>query len=163
MTDIQRAKNFRPLRSLTRLLVGGILLGLELLENQLQTWDSSPEAVDSPQNQKDTEELPAFEPLPESIPAPQVGKSIPSSRSPAVRYALIGLVFEGEDKLEEALDAVLQISSFSDRVLNPINKSIQRLGVTPLVRNRFDQLSKRGQSALDRIYCGPVALHQVFE
>ena len=41
MEEEQKTVKFRPLRSLTRLLIGGILLGSEVLDNQLQHWDSN--------------------------------------------------------------------------------------------------------------------------
>jgi hypothetical protein len=143
MSEKRNPEKFRPLRSVTRLLVGGILLGSELLEDQLRVWEGSGKA-DS------TDPLPpADDPLPETLPDPKVG--VPPGGDPGnVRYALIGLIFEGEEKLEDALGAAQQIGDRANRVLDPLLRPIKKIGTSRPIQEGFDQLTDLGQSTLER-------------
>lgn len=144
MADVQNEEKIRPLRSLTRLLIGGILLGSEALDNQLQDWDSDGEKVDPTIQNHDADES-----LPETLPAPQVGLPHTGSSSDG-RYALIGLIFEGEDKLEGALDAAKRVGARASRVLDPLGRPMKRIVTSGPIQNSIDQLTKQGKSAVDR-------------
>ncbi len=48
MNSEQNPQEFRLLRSLTRVLVGGLLLGSDALDDRLRTWDGDPTAEDLP-------------------------------------------------------------------------------------------------------------------
>ncbi len=149
MVENQKPGNFRPVRSITRLLIGGILLGSELLENQLQKWDGNGDEADSEMMDGKSKTALQENPLPDTLPAPQVGMP-PQGNKSDVRYALIGLIFEGEDKLDEALVSAKRIGDRASRLLNPLFRPIQKLGVDRPVRKGFDQLTRRSQSAVDR-------------
>jgi len=119
-------------------------MGSELLNNQLRDWDGYGEEIDPavPTPLDD-------DPLPDTLPAPQVG--MPPQDYPAdVRYALIGLIFEGEEKLEEALDTTKRAGGRAYRVLDPLFRPIKVIGDSRPVQKGLDQLTSRGQSAVDR-------------
>ena len=144
MADEQNSNKFRPLRSLTRLLIGGILLGSEALDNQLKDWDSDGEKADTAVQNHDADES-----LPETLPAPLVGLPRKGSSSDG-RFALIGLIFEGEEKLDDALDAARRAGIRAYQVLDPLGRPIRRIVASGPIQNGKDQLTKRGQSAVDR-------------
>ena len=106
MTDDQNTEKFRPLRSLTRLLVGGLLLGSDTLVEQMQAWEGQPEGEEALAPNGETQSGAEVDPLPETLPPPHVGQPLQGSTSD-VRYALIGLIFEGEENLEKGLSAAL--------------------------------------------------------
>ena len=149
MAEVGKSGNFRPLRSVMRLLIGGILLGSEALKHQLRDWDDNADETAPANIEGDDQTALQFEPLPETLPAPQVGLPVQRNDSD-VRYALIGLVFESEEKFERALTNAKRIGDSIDRALNPLFRPIQKLGAIRPVRNSFGYLASRGQSEVDR-------------
>ncbi len=149
MTEDQKTESFRPLRSLTRLLVGAILLGSDTMEGQLRGWEDYPESEDSPVVEGDAQAQLQVDPLPETLPPPQVGQPLQGSTSD-VRYALIGLIFEGEENLEKGLSAAKQVGSLALRVTNPLFRPFQKLGMINPAKKRVNRLVDRGQSEVDR-------------
>lgn len=144
MDENRKTEEYRPFRSVTRLLIGGVLLGSELLDNQLRKWDGHDEEADL----VDVSVI-QDDPLPDTLPAPQVGKSLKSSQSD-LRYALIGLIFEGEEKLEEALETTKRLGSSVNSVFDPVLRPVKKIGTSRPVREGIDQLASRGQSAVER-------------
>ena len=149
MTEDQKSEKFRPLRSITRLLVGAILLGSDTLEEQLRGWEDYPESEDSPVVEGDAQTQLQVDPLPDTLPPPQVGLPLPGSTSD-VRYALIGLIFEGEENLEKGLSAAKQVGSLALRVTDPLFRPFQKLGMINPAKKRVNRLVDRGQSQVDR-------------
>ena len=147
MTEQQENQGFRPLRSITRLLVGGLILGSDALQDRLENWDDQenqdlPEVIDA-----DTQTPLEFDPLPESLPPP--GLAAPSQRVDSdLRYALIGLLFEGEEQLEKGLTFTKRIGGVAGRIVNPFIRPITKIP-NPAAK-RFDRLIQRGQSEVDR-------------
>lgn len=90
-----------------------------------------------------------IDPLPETLPAPQVGQPLPR-RAPELRYALIGLIFESEENLEKGLSTAKQVGNLAARVTNPLFRPLQKLGAINPAKQSFDQLALRGQSEVDR-------------
>jgi len=144
MAEKQKSGKFQPFRSITRLLVGGVLLGSELLNNQLRDWDGNGGEID-PVVQTPLDD----DPLPETLPAPQVGMP-PQMSGSDVRYALIGLIFESEEKLEDALVAAKRIWNRADQVLDPLGRPIKKISTSRPVQKGIDQLTSRSQSAVSR-------------
>lgn len=154
MAEERRSERFRPLRSFTRLLIGGILLGSELLENRLREWEGNGKTADPEHSEDDVLQKSGENPLPETLPAPYVRRSQQNNIA-NMRYALIGLIFEGEDKLDEALSAAQQISRRVNTVIDPIYRPVQKIRKLGPVQKNFDQLTRRGQTTLDRwVYRG---------
>ena len=150
MSRDQRPEKFSPLRSITRLFVGGILLGLDTLEGQLRDWDGRPESEESTSVDGDTQARSQDDPLPDTLPAPQVGKPLQRSTSD-MRYALIGVIFEGEESLEKGLSAAKQVGNIALRVTNPLFRPFQKLWKINPAKKSFDRLMERGHSEMDRL------------
>jgi len=149
MAGEQKSDEFRPLRSITRLLIGGILLGTELLEDRLREWEGHGETSEAELLDDDDQSINAEDPLPETLPAPHVRKT-QRNNTTIIRYALIGLIFEGEDKINNALDATQQIRGFVDRVIKPIYRPAQKIKTSGPVQKNIDLLTRRGQLIVDR-------------
>jgi len=148
MNQDQRPKKFRPLRSLTRLLVGGILLGSDTLVQHMRAWEGSPEDSDPLVSEGEIQVASQEDPLPEILPPPQVG--LPPQGSPSdVRYALIGLIFEGEENLEKMLSAAKRVGDRTLRFADPVFPSFQKLEKIFPPPKQFNRLIERGQSEVD--------------
>jgi hypothetical protein len=149
MTDDRKIAEIKPLRTITRLLIGGLLLGSELLDQQIRVWEGSNEQADLDQLEVDHLQADGDEPLPETLPVPQLSGK-PRKKEPEVRYALIGLIFEGEEKLEDALAYTKNMRGIFGRVLYPLTRPIQKIGTSPSVRDGVERLTNRGQSTITR-------------
>jgi len=148
MSQDQRPEKFRPLRSLTRLLVGGFLLGSDTLVEHMRTWDGSPDDSDPQAAEAETQTTSQADPLPETLPPPHVGQP-PRGNPSDVRYALIGLIFKGEENLEKVVSTTKQVGIRAGRVTNPILLPFQKLGRIFPPSKRFDLLVDRGQSEIN--------------
>ena len=144
MDENRKTEEYRPFRSITRLLIGGVLLGSELINSQLRKWDGLEDGA-SPEN----DSLYQDDPLPETLPAPQVGKQSKFSQSD-LRYAIIGLIFESEEKLEGAFETTKRLGNALDKVLDPVLRPVKKISASRQVQGGIDQLTGRGQSTLNR-------------
>lgn len=127
------------LRSLSRLLVGGLLLGVKGMRTRLREWEL--------QASQALEDSPAIDtPSGEILPAPSAAES----NLDKARYAAIGMVFDVEHRVKHQITTLgNQQSVFAKRIL-PIN---QRLGSSRLLspaRKRFERLVSRGEQQLNR-------------
>jgi hypothetical protein len=144
----QRPNKFRSLRSLTRLLVGGILLGSDTLVEQMRAWEGLPDDSNSLASEGESQSASQEEPLPETLPPPQVGLPVQSNPSD-VRYALIGLIFEGEETLEKMLSAAKRVGDRALRITDPLFLPFQKFGQIFPPPKRFNRLIDRGQSEVE--------------
>ncbi len=149
MTKGKNTESFRPLRSLTRLLVGAVLWGSELLDDQLRSWEDQPVVEDSLVVVEGAQPDLQFDPLPETLPPPNVGLP-PLKNKVKLRHALIGLIFEGEENLEKGFSAAKQVGNFALKITNPIFRPIQKLGIINPTQKSVNHLVDRGQSEIDR-------------
>ncbi len=147
MTETPQSQDSRTPRTMLRLLVGGLILGSEAFQNRLQSWKGEkpqdlPEAVDAePQSPL------VFDPLPDQLPPP--GLEIHSKDEISdLRYALVGLIFEGEEQLEKSLALTMRAGRFVGKIVNPLIRPIANLP-NPAQKS-FERLAKRGQSEVDR-------------
>ena len=147
MAEKEEIQGYRPLRSITRLLVGGLILGTDALQGRLESWETQEEPEDLPEViDAETQKPLEFDPLPESLPPP--GLTVPSKRVDSdLRYALIGLIFEGEEQLEKGLALTKRIGSFAGRIIDPFVRPITK--IPNPAASRFDRLVQRGQSEVD--------------
>ena len=125
----------KTLRSLTRLLVGGSLLGWDELLAHLNSWESSAEETRS--NQESRTRTPSAE-----------AAEPPST---VLRYAVLGLMFEAQDRWVRRNKAVLRRASrTTDTYLGPL---LNRLETDPRLqpaRSRFERFVKRGETVAGR-------------
>ncbi len=119
--------SFNALHSLTRLLVGGALEGSAELAQRLEVWETF-----------------LREEMDEDQPATIDGQK------DLVRYAVVGLVFEGEDKIRSGLsrlwDVQKRLAQTAVRTTRPVTNS--RL-MSPIQR-RLDEAAERGQAEIVR-------------
>lgn len=146
MANDQNSENFRPLRSITRLFVGGLILGSDALQGRLQNWDGQdnqdlPEIIDV-----ETQTPLEFDPLPENLPPPGLTPPPPRA-SDELRYALIGLIFEGEEQLERGLALTRKVGRLAGKVVSPVIRPISK--IPNPVAKPFDRLVRRGQTEVD--------------
>ena len=119
------------LRSITRLLVGGALVGWDELLSHLRDWEAditTARAQDA-----------------------HVVNAPPQDPGVTLRYAMIGLLFESQDRLvrrsKRALDLVWQVTgSFWSPLLNRAGAARQ---LDP-ARERYDELVRRGEAVARR-------------
>jgi len=139
------------LRSLTRLIIGGISLGYDGLKNRLQAWEevsaqiSSTSTIDaSGQATGKVEQQTSGEV--EIITIPKE----PETEADLLRYAVIGAMFETQEKIGAGLKtldiATRAASNLADPFLHPVAKS--RL-LSPF-RSRFTRWVDRGQEEVNR-------------
>ena len=146
MTDKRAPQSFRPLHSITRLLVGGLVLGSEAFKERLQSWEKEDQELPEVIDVEPQKPLP-FDPLPEQLPPPGL---VVRSRDDLseVRYALIGLLFEGEKQLENGLALTARVTRFAGRFFNPLIHPFTK--IPNPVQKPFGKLVKRGQSEVNR-------------
>jgi len=146
MTEKHAPQNFRSLRSITRLLVGGLALGSEVFKEHLQSWEKEDQELPKIVDVETQKPLP-FDPLPEQLPPPGLVVRTRDDLS-EVRYALIGLLFEGEEQLESGLAFTGRVARFAGRFFNPLIYPFTK--IPNPVQKPFGELVKRGQSEVDR-------------
>lgn len=118
------------LRSLTRLLVGGALVGWEELQAHLNNWERE---IDQARLQS------------------AVGLQNPESPGAAFRYTMIGLLFEVQDRLVERSKSALDLAQQTTAAFwNPLLRRLDQSRALQPARNRFDRLVHRGESVTRR-------------
>ena len=116
----------KPLRSLTRLLIGGALEGWDELLEYIKTWEA-----DVSQQQESA--------------TPITGTKPPSSVT--IRYAAIGLAFNIQDRWVRRSQAALNIAGrTTDAFLAPAARRLDENPRLRPARSRFDNLVKRGEA-----------------
>jgi hypothetical protein len=127
--------------------VGGLTLGSDALQVRLQNWDGQevqdlPEIVDA-----DTQTPLEFDPLPDQLPPPGLVIRSRDNHSD-LRYALVGLLFEGEEQLEKGLALTKRVGRFTGKIINPLIRPITK--IPNPAQKSLDRLAARGQSEIDR-------------
>jgi len=119
------------LRSITRLLVGGALVGWDELFAHLRSWEDEINASRSQEA--------------DVINAP------PQDPAAALRYAMIGLLFESQDRLVKRSKQALNLFwRATETFWSPV---INRAGATRQLdpaRSRYDELVRRGETLTGR-------------
>lgn len=164
---MNRAKS-NPFRTFTRLMVGGALLGLDELQRQLQTWERAADHAYARELQARTVRQTEQEPRPGSLAQPLISEEqalaqgaaagIPPAppSDPAdtpgetLRYALIGLLFESQERLETGLTTFEQIDQELGNMLSPLLNILQKSWTLAPARERFDALVTRGEAEVAR-------------
>ncbi len=123
------------LRSLTRLLVGGALVGWDQLQIHLNKWEASVQAkTPGPTPPGETEDAPVSK----------------ANASVTIRNSLIGILFETQDRsLRRGRQALNLVGRTGTAFLAPVERQLdQNPRLTP-VRSRFDKLVARGETVAE--------------
>ncbi len=127
------------LRSLSRLLVGGLLLGVKGMRIKLREWElQASEALD---------ESPSIDtPSGEVLPAP----TIPETKLDKARYTAIGMVFDAEHRFKHQITSFGDQQSSISKRLKPIKKRLGSNRLLSPARVRFERLVSRGEQQVNR-------------
>jgi hypothetical protein len=123
------------LRSLTRLLIGGALVGWDQLHIHLNKWETSVEAQPaSPTGSDESDDSSAV-----------------ASSEITIRNSLIGILFEAQDRSLRRGKQLLNLAGRTGAAFaSPLERQLdQNPRLTP-VRSRFDKLVARGETAAER-------------
>ncbi|NIW44511.1 MAG: hypothetical protein GWN30_07010, partial [Gammaproteobacteria bacterium] len=108
---------YQPLRSLTRLLLGGFLVGSEELTNRMNTWEETvpEESLGAKKHAEGDQESEEIESLPDDLPPPPHGKSQVSLEDTQLDEVAIGMLFSAQEIISESL---FRISDLGTRITN---------------------------------------------
>ena len=139
----------RGFGSIARLLIGGVLLGIDELNASLGNWGaeiSSPKSgnADYPSSQSSKSE--EFD-IPSNT---SISQSDEYDNSNIVRYALIGLAFDIQERVQSGLKIVDQTTRSISNVATPIIDPISNSRLVKPFRRRYDELVLRGKQEVDR-------------
>ena len=138
---------FSPLRSLTRLVVGGVIIGVEELMGRLEVWE---EEIDQEPVDRIPAEMVVYDVVDESVIV-ENNEFEPLTDSTSTRHVLVGLIFDTQTKLGQRLAALGRFERRASRrllaPLRPLSKS--RLGQS--INTQFEDLVRRGESEVARL------------
>jgi hypothetical protein len=138
----QSASASSALQTITRLLVGGALLGTEILQQQMKSWEQSADLTSSSEDEGVAAEGEAS--TAEGQPQP------PDSVSDQTQYALLGLVFQSQTYLQRGGKTLGRAERAAWRVMTPVHKPLRTWRVFAPARRRYERLVARGEAKVDR-------------
>ena len=130
------------LRSLTRLIVGGVFIGIDELSSRLSRWEGETTRRAVAASKKSSQGS-------SSVPPP-FQEETKESDSQTIRYALVGLAFEAQDAIKESAKAISKAEKSIVRRTDPIIKPITSSRLFSPARKRFNHLVDRGQQEVNR-------------
>lgn len=124
------------IRSLARLAIGGILLSTDEFLRNLTEWEtqankSSPEFGEPPS--KDIVTIPVED----------------ESTAEVVRYAVIGLAFDAQDRLQSGFKTLNKATRMVGDLARPFINPLSRSRIFKPIRRQYDELAMRGQREVD--------------
>lgn len=134
-----RKKRFDRLQSFTRLVIGGIEVGLEQLWLRLEEWEDK---ANPPQPV-----TPAVGPAPGDLPV-QPPSSLPQPDKTGLesaRLAVIGLVFQTEDRMRLGAAQAGRAYRLIERQTTPLLEPLNRLPGAKSLQHGFNRLVVRGE------------------
>lgn len=131
---------FRPFVSLTRFAIGGVIYSLDGLMRRIESAESQLPAEDLAH---DSPTLVTAEYPEESL------TSEPTPDARPIRDALVGLVFTGQDRLDQYVDLTDRATRVAGRWLSFLGDPIVNSRWLLPVRRRFDALEDRGQATVN--------------
>ena len=135
------------LRSLTRLAVGGAVLGVDGLLRQLEIWEERVAAPPPP----DPDQALGGESSSEGPPQPHAIES--EGPLALARYAAIGWLFEAQGTLSRAPRTLLRAEKLAGKLAGPALRPMQLVSRSFLlapVRRRYAALVQRGEEQVER-------------
>jgi hypothetical protein len=131
------------LSSLTRLLVGGALVGIDLLTQQLEKWEREADSPDSVSEQRPAGATKIFE-QPKAQPEPA------DALSDQTRYAALGLLFYSQKYAKSASQKMARAERAAWTLLTPLHKPLRNWRVFGPARRRYAEMVTRGEAEIDR-------------
>jgi len=140
---------FSTFRSITRLVIGGILLGNDGLKNRIIEWEQSIEDAESfsPSDSARIQE--------NSLESNTVRNvhitGFTEKNGVHLGYLLIGAAFLLQENLEKSVKKVESISRSIEEKSNPLLRPIYSNRLFNPFRTSFNQLVTRGEAEIDRL------------
>jgi hypothetical protein len=134
------------LYSLTRLLLGGALVGYDglvkrLSQSEAKLDDKGPVLAEQAAKPDNFTQVPStWEPYEENN----------ETQSDRLRFALIGLIFDTQDSVNRGLGSVDHLSLRAGKLLDRLTSPVYRSRIFSPFRTRVDELAQRGQNEVDR-------------
>jgi hypothetical protein len=133
----------KGLRSIARLLIGGVLLGIDELNADLGNW---------------REDLTSHRANHTNLTSPETRKTNTDSISTSeqtknqniARYALIGIALDLQERVQSGLKTVDQATRSISNAATPFIDPISNSRLARPFRQRYDELALRGQREVDR-------------
>ncbi len=132
---------FKPLRSMTRLIIGGMALGYDGLQNRMKAWEQQVSHKESPSE---------IEPTQETVSQGIISTPPQKQERDSLGYLLVGLTFKFQKQLEDRVRYAEGVSHIISNLAKPIFKPIYSNRVITPMRNRFDDLVSRGQREVEQ-------------
>jgi hypothetical protein len=143
-----RTSLFNSLRSITRLMIGSVGLGIDEFQRHLSSWDKEYQysQLQNDSNNYNPSSIENNE-LVTVIPYEEIESAQPSND---FRFTIIGLLFETQDKLHSRLQTVSRAGRLINEVTTPIVRPFTRSWLIPPLRRRYNALVERGEDELNR-------------
>jgi hypothetical protein len=142
------------LRSLTRLVIGGVEVGYDELVRLLRVWEQEVSQLQSASPAGAASEIVSRDP---SSPGPAgsspSGQNQKSGAVETLRFALIGLLFETQERARKSAANLGRIERWVGRLADPWLRTsgvIYHISVLSPARRRYEQLVSRGEAELAR-------------
>jgi hypothetical protein len=134
MEQLPQSKSSRKrLRSLTRLVIGGVMVGLDSLLTNLDAWERQLEEQES-----------------QKIVAVDAPQAAGEEQTPRLEHALVGLVFEAQDTLLAGMEKADRLSQAVIRLNSFWLKPLQRSWPVRTLAHQMDRLTERGETEVKR-------------
>lgn len=131
------------LQTITRLLVGGALMGGNILQKQLESWDRELASSESKDDEGLTE--------PGGVASTATGQpEQPETLSEQTQYALIGLLFQSQTYLQKGAKTLDRAERAAWTLMTPVHKPLGTWRVFAPARKRYARLAARGEAEIDR-------------
>lgn len=147
-----------PLRSLTRLAIGAVLLSKDELQRQLRQWEEktdnqiasqrtvlSPGSLPTPVQQVPAQ-VSSAEVRPPSAPPSPVDVDTPAD---IARYVLIGVLFDAQSRLSSAVGRLTQIDPALSKLVSPVLHTLNTMPALAPVRQQFEACMTRGATEVE--------------
>lgn len=165
----KRDQTFDPLRSLTRLAIGGTLLAYDELQRQLRIWEqeANSELTRQQRAQKeqyhqvaqpdsafhDAHDAPdSHDPRSRTTGTAPAMPQLPAAETPAdtLRYALVGLLFEAPQRMAIESARLRQIDRVVGGLAAPLLDTLNKHHIFDPLLRQFDILTARGEAEVRR-------------
>lgn len=143
-----RTSLFGGLRSLSRLMIGSVGLGIDEFQRHLSSWDEEYQ-LSQIQNESSNYHPSSIENI-EKVTVIPHEEIVRDQLSNDFRFTIIGLLFETQDKLQSRLQTVSRAGRLINDVTTPIVRPFTRSWLIPPLRRRYDALVDRGEEELNR-------------